>query len=257
MPLISTLHADLNVTIYFREYHSQLQTMSGVAAVEERESMESMLKKLTGEWKERVAASVEASRAQDNLNLHKQRISRLVEELSIAEAWEGELQAKKRRVEESLKPPLLVLHEKLEREEHVDEELLQEAFSTGGEEVFKILEGRVGRTKQMERVALIRLVDLLPRLNKMLEEEDISEGRVERMKKMAKVVFQELARPDINWSTLDTWEAEVVKKISQELGGVPTFMARVINQLLGRVTKKRRLDVGVQTEEDCGLNGLL
>lgn len=227
--------------------------MSGVAAVEERESMETMLEKLNREWMEGVAASVEARRAQDNLSLHKQRIARLVEELSVAEAWEGELQAKKRRVEESLKPPLLVLHEKLEREEQVDEELLQEAFSSGGEEMFNILEGRVGRAKQMERAALIRLVDLLPRLRKTLEEEDISEGRVE---KMAKVVFQELARPDIDWSTLDTWEAEAVKKISQELGGVPTFMARVINQLVGRVSKKRRLDVGVQTEEDRGLNGL-
>ena len=239
--------------------------MSGVAAVEERESMETMLEKLNREWMERVATSVEASRAQDNLSLHKQRIARLVEELSIAEAWEGELQAKKRRVDESLKPPLLVLHEKLEREEQVDEELLQEAFSSGGEEMFKILEGRVGRAKQMERAALIRLVDLLPRLRKTLEEEDISEGRVE---KMAKVVFQELARPDIDWSTLDTWEAEAVKKISQELGGVPTFMARVINQLVGRVSKKRRLDVGVQTEEaalierdrtgfpDCTLNSV-
>ena len=227
--------------------------MSGVAAVEERESMETMLEKLNREWMEGVAASVEARRAQDNLSLHKQRIARLVEELSVAEAWEGELLAKKRRVEESLKPPLLVLHEKLEREEQVDEELLQEAFSSGGEEMFNILEGRVGRAKQMERAALIRLVDLLPRLRKTLEEEDISEGRVE---KMAKVVFQELARPDIDWSTLDTWEAEAVKKISQELGGVPTFMARVINQLVGRVSKKRRLDVGVQTEEDRGLNGL-
>ena len=227
--------------------------MSGVAAVEERESMETMLEKLNREWMEGVAASVEARRAQDNLSLHKQRIARLVEELSVAEAWEGELLAKKRRVEESLKPPLLVLHEKLEREEQVDEELLQEAFSSGGEEMFNILEGRVGRAKQMERAALIRLVDLLPRLRKTLEEEDISEGRVE---KMAKVVFQELARPDIDWSTLDTWEAEAVKEISQELGGVPTFMARVINQLVGRVSKKRRLDVGVQTEEDRGLNGL-
>ena len=227
--------------------------MSGGTAVEVRESMETMLEKLDREWKERVAVSVEASRAKANLNLHKQRIARLVEELSIAEAWEGELQAKRRRVEESLKPTLLQLHEKMEREEHVDDELLQEAFSTGGEDVFKILEGRVGRSKQMERVALIRLVDLLMRLRQMPGEEEVSEGRME---KMAKVVFQELTRPDIHWSNLDTWEAEVMKRITQELGGVPTFMARLTSQLIGRVTRKRRLDVGVQTEEVSGGNGL-
>ena len=84
-------------------------------------------------------------------------------------------------------------------------------------------------------------------------EEEISEGRME---KMAKVVFQELTRPDIHWSNLDTWEAEVMKRITQELGGVPTFMARLTSQLIGRVTRKRRLDVGVQTEEVSGGNGL-
>ena len=226
--------------------------MSGDTAVEERESMETMLEKLRREWKERVAASVEASRAKGNLELHKQRIARLIEELSTAEAWEGELQAKRLRVEQSLKPNLLQLHEKLEREEHVDDQLLQEAFSTGGEEVFTILEGRVGRSKQMERAALIRLIDLLLRLRLMLVEE-ISVGRIE---KMVRVVFKELTRPDINWSSLDTWEAEVVIRITQELGGVPTFMARLTSQLIGRVTKKRRLDVGVQTEEVSGGNGL-
>ena len=218
--------------------------MSGVSS----ERIESMLDKLKREWEEKVATSVEAKKAQENLSLHKHRMARLVEELSIAKAWEGELRAKKRWVEESLKPPLLLLHEKLESGEHVNDQLLQEAFclSDGGEEMFKILEGRVGRAKQMDRAALIRLVDLFPRLKKLLEEEDAS---LERMEKMAKVVFQELARPDINWSTLNMWEAEAVKKIIEELR-VPNFMANIINQLVGRVTnKKRRLDVGVQTEE--------
>merc|ERR1719234_2888687 len=105
---------------------------------------------------------------------------------------------------------------------------------------------------QMERAALIQLVDLLLRLRLMLEEE-ISAGRVE---KMVRVVFKELTRPDINWSSLDSWEAEVVKRVTQELGGVPTFMARLTSQLIGRATKKRRLDVGVQTEEVSGGNGL-
>ena len=63
------------------------------------------------------------------------------------------------------------------------------------------------------------------------------------------MVLQELARPDINWTGLDTWEAEVVKKITQELGGVPGFMARLISQLLGKVTRERRVDVAVQTDE--------
>ena len=62
------------------------------------------------------------------------------------------------------------------------------------------------------------------------------------------MVLQELARPDINWSGLDTWEAEVVKRITQELGGVPGFMARLVSQLLGKVVRERRVDVAVQTD---------
>ena len=62
------------------------------------------------------------------------------------------------------------------------------------------------------------------------------------------MVLEELARPDINWSGLDTWEAEVVKRITQELGGVPGFMARLVSQLLGKVVRERRVDVAVQTD---------
>ena len=65
---------------------------------------------------------------------------------------------------------------------------------------------------------------------------------------MAKVVLQELSRPDINWSSLDSWEVEVIKMMTEELEGVPSFMARLISQLVGRVVKKKRVDVGVQTE---------
>ena len=62
------------------------------------------------------------------------------------------------------------------------------------------------------------------------------------------MVLEELSRPDINWSGLDTWEAEVVKRITQELGGVPGFMARLVSQLLGKVVRERRVDVAVQTD---------
>ena len=63
------------------------------------------------------------------------------------------------------------------------------------------------------------------------------------------MVLQELVRPDISWSDLDTWEEEVVKKITQELGGVPGFMVRLVNQLVGKMnTRKRKVDVAVQTD---------
>merc|ERR1719234_1194105 len=115
--------------MYFRNYcgRSQPQAMSGVADAEESENMATNLEKLTKDWKDKVATCPEMRRASVNLNLHKHKINRLMEELSIAEAWEGELEARRHRVEESLKPPLLQLFDKLEKEEHVNDELLQEA----------------------------------------------------------------------------------------------------------------------------------
>merc|ERR1719474_1737940 len=172
-------------------------------------------------------------------------MKRLAEDLSVAEAWETELEARRLRVEESLKPPLLGLFDKLEKEELVGDQLLQEAFASGGEDVFEVLESRASRVRQLDRRALLMLVDLLLRLRLLKLNEDIGLGRV---KKLAKVVVQELARPDIVWSCLDKEEVRIVMMMTQELGGVPPFLARVANQLLAG-SRKRGIDIGVQTED--------
>ena len=181
----------------------------------------------------------------EDLKLHKLRMKRLAEELSVAEEWETEFEARAWRIEESLKPPLLGLFDKLEKEELVDEQLLREAFSSGGEDVFEILESRASRVKQLERRALLMFGDLLLRLRPMLNE-DIGLGRVE---KLAKVVVQELARPDIVWSCLDKEEVRIVMMVTQELDGLPHFLVRVVNQLLAGAARRRGVEVGVQTED--------
>ena len=76
--------------------------------------------------------------------------------------------------------------------------------------------------------------------------EDNGLGRVE---KLAKVVVHELARPDIVWSYLAKEEVRVLTMMTQELGGVPPFLTRVVNQLLAGAARKMGFDVGVQTEE--------
>ena len=221
--------------------------MSAVVIVEEGESVALVLEmeKLKKEWEERMARSVEVAKALEDLKLHKLRMKRLTEELSVAEDWEIELEARRKRIEESLKPPLLGLFDKLEKEEFVGDQLLQEAFASGGEDMFKTLESRARRVRQLERRPLLMFVDLLLRLRLMLNE-DNGLGRVE---KLAKVVVQELARPDIVWSCLDKEEMRVVMMMTQELGGVPPFLARVVNQLLAGAARKRGVDVGVQTED--------
>ena len=54
----------------------------------------------------------------------------------MAEIWKEELEEKRRRVEESLKPPFLGLFDKLEREDMIDDRLLEEAVSSGEDKVF-------------------------------------------------------------------------------------------------------------------------
>merc|ERR1719317_597389 len=198
------------------------------------------MEKLKKEWKEKKARSVEVAKVLEDLKLHELRMKKLAEELSVAEEWETELEARRWRVEESLKPPLLGLFDKMEKEELVGDQLLQEAFASGGVDLFEILESRASRTRQLERRALLMLVDLLPRLRLMLNE-DIGLGRVKRL---AKVVVQELSRPDIVWSGLDKEEVRAVMMVTQELGGVPRFLARVVNQLLAGAARKRGVNVG-------------
>ena len=95
----------------------------------------------------------------------------------------------------------------------------------------------------MRRAALLRFVELLLR-------QVVREDSLVRLQKMAKVVVQEMARPDISWYGLDACEAEVAKKAMQELGRVPLFMVRLISQLLE--SKKTKVDVCVQTGKGSG-----
>ena len=218
--------------------------MSDHGVVAERENIAAKMEVFEKEWRERVARSAEVQRAKENLKMHKTKIRRLLEELSTAEEWEGELEAKRRRHEESLMPPVLRFFDKLKKFEVINDNLLQEAYSSGRNEVFKMLEMGAKRVRQMERSNLVYFVDVLLRLRHLVN----GELEVERVDKMAKVVLLELSRPDINWSSLDSWEVEVIKMMTEELEGVPSFMANLIIQLVGRVVKKKSVDIGVQTE---------
>ena len=207
--------------------------------VKEKEGIAAEMELLVKEWKEKMSGSVKLRRTRENLKMSKMKIRQLREELSIAEELEGELKAKRRRIEESLLPPILRFFDKLKRMEVIDDSLLQETFASGREQMFKMLEWGAKRVKQMKRPALIYFVDLLLRLSQLVEGKEV----VGRVDKMAKVVLQELSRPDINWSNLSPWEVQVVMRITEELKGLPNFMARLIS-----LVTKKGVDVGVHTE---------
>ena len=171
---------------------------SGHEVVKEREGIAAKMEVLVKEWKEKMSGSVEVRIARENLKILRMKIRELTEELSIAEEFEGELEAKRRRIEESLVPPILRFFDKLERMEVINDILLQETFSSGREQMFKMLEWGARRVKQMKMPALIYFVDLLLRLRQLVAGKEV----VGRVDKMAKVVLQELSRLDFNWSNL-------------------------------------------------------
>ena len=89
--------------------------------VKEKEGIAAEMELLVKEWKEKMSGSVKLRRTRENLKMSKMKIRQLREELSIAEELEGELKAKRRRIEESLVPPILRFFNKLKRMEVIDD----------------------------------------------------------------------------------------------------------------------------------------
>ena len=182
--------------------------------------------------------------AKDNLGKHAEKVRNMTEELDGAEAWQDELGKRLSRMEESYKPHLLVVHEKLEEEEGVDQKLLWNAFMSSEKDLLNMLSERVGRVRQMERPALMRLVDFLLRVRRLAYEEDKSETTSE-VEALLRIVVREISRVDINWVGLSDWEELALKDLMGEVGEVPGFLLRLVQQLLERVSKK---EMSVQTE---------
>ena len=164
-------------------------------------------------------------------------------ELDGAEAWEKELDEKLCKMEKAVKPPLLQIYEKLDKEEDVEQELLLNGFKSSQEDLLKMLKERVGRVRQMERSALMKLVDLLLRIRHLTYGE--SNSSANEVEALLRVVVREIGRLDINWVSLADWEEMALKGLMSEVGEVPGFLIRLVEQLLERTTKK---EIAVQTE---------
>ena len=171
------------------------------------------------------------------------KVRRMMTELDGAEAWEKELDEKLCKMEKAVKPPLLQIYEKLDKEEDVEQELLLNGFKSSQEDLLKMLKDRVGRVRQMERSALMKLVDLLLRIRHLTYGEGNSSAN--EVEALLRVVVREIGRLDINWVSLADWEEMALKGLMSEVGEVPGFLIRLVEQLLERTTKK---EIAVQTE---------
>ena len=57
------------------------------------------------------------------------------------------------------------------------------------------------------------------------------------MQKMAIGALKQLDRVSIDWMEVTEWEAELLRRLINELEGVPAFVAKMLDQFLDRIIK--------------------
>ena len=77
------------------------------------------------EWRKRIERSPEAKLANQNLEFHRRKIRQLHEELTHAEAWERELEARLQKMKDKVKPRILVFSEQLESCKGVEDKIIE------------------------------------------------------------------------------------------------------------------------------------
>jgi hypothetical protein len=215
--------------------------------------LERLVGRLEREWEEQVAGSPEARGARVALQLHRRKVHRLEEEVAAAEDWEVELEARSRRLEESLKPPLLQFLNKLEKDQKICEDLIDELEmeQTGLEAALELVMPRVERAGQLRREQLVRLVETVVGLRDRLLAGGRDEGAASAHQLAARLLKQ-LGREAITWAGLADWEVAVMRGLVRQVAGVPSFVVRILDQLLEDAGSRRALEVvakGMQTED--------
>ena len=59
------------------------------------------------------------------------------------------------------------------------------------------------------------------------------------MQEMARTILKQMGRSTIDWMGMKEWEVSPVKILMKEVEGVPVFVTRIVDQLLGRVEKEQ------------------
>jgi hypothetical protein len=216
--------------------------------------LERLVGRLEREWEERVAGSPEAREARTALQLHRRKVHQLEEEVAAAEDWEVELEGRSRRLEESLKPHLLQFRDKLEKDEKISEDLINELEmeQTGLEAALQMVMPRVERAGQLRREQLVRLVETVVELRSRLLAAGGRDEGAATAHQLAARLLKQLGREAITWAGLADWEAAVLRGLVRQVNGVPAFVARIVDQLLADTGSRRPPEVaarGMQTED--------
>ena len=194
--------------------------------------MSQLEKSISVEWERRKSSSPEVSQAKLSLQFHKRKMMQLQEELTSAEVWETELEVRLKRVEDKVQPPLMKFFSQVEREEGVEQQVVEESMEgEDWKEVVKIVKKRVMQVEQMGRTQLVGLVNTVFSVRNCLVEKECQEG-VETMQGMARSILKQMGRSTIDWREMKGWEVEVVRQLIKEVEGIPGFVAGMVDQML-------------------------
>ena len=211
--------------------------------------MSSLPDVLQEEWRRRIANNVEAKRASDELKFHKTKVRKMREELGVAEEWEKELQRRLNNVEKKLEPSPRKIVESFESYNQIEESILEEAVTEDHERLVAVLRKKALAMDEMDRAQLLAFVKTLLSVRDCLLEKEQDQG-VEIMQKMASGVLRQLSRVSINWLEVREWEAGLLRRLIREVEGVPTFMARMVDQFLRNIVNNSSMNETVTKIQD-------
>ena len=107
------------------------------------------------EWGKRIERSPEAKLAKQNLEFHRRKIRQMHEELSHAEAWEKELEARLQTIKEKVKPRILVFSEQLELSKGVEDKIVEATVvEEDSENLIGLLRKKAFAMDKMDRSAI-------------------------------------------------------------------------------------------------------
>ena len=211
--------------------------------------MSSLPDVLQEEWRRRIANNVEAKRASDELKFHKTKVRKMREDLGVAEEWEKELQRRLNNVEKKLEPSPRKIVESFESYNQIEESILEEAVTEDHERLVAVLRKKALAMDEMDRAQLLAFVKTLLSVRDCLLEKEQDQG-VEIMQKMASGVLRQLSRVSINWLEVREWEAGLLRRLIREVEGVPTFMARMVDQFLRNIVNNSSMNETVTKIQD-------
>jgi len=217
------------------------------------QAMSAELFPFESEWKKRIERSPEAKQARQNLEFHRRKIRQMHEELTHAEAWEKELDARLQVVKEKVKPRILVFSEQLELSKGVEDKIVEATIiEEDSENLISVLRKKAIAMENMDRSQLLGFIKTVLNVRNCFLDKDNQHG-VEVMQEMASGALKHLGRVTIDWMEIVAWEADMLRQLVREVEGVPAFMVMMMDQLLVKLVSSNSSSSVTQMTQSTSL----